>query len=111
MRGHANFIEYTPLFFIMLFLLEYMETPSITLHVLAIIFLVGIINHDLLFSFLTVRGIKLRTLKALFLAALINFVHSIESFNWILPATILSVLPCGYRLALKSLSTKIHLLD
>ena len=98
-RGHGNFVEYAPLFFIMFFLLEYVETPKITLHIIAIVFLLGRISHGLLFSFLTFKSIALRTigmlgtLIAMFLAALINFVHYVASFNWSLPVTILSILP------------------
>ena len=98
-RGHANFVEYAPLFFIMLFILEYVETPAISLHVLAITFLLGRISHGLLFSFLTYKSIALRTigmlgtLFALFLAAFINFLHYVASFNWTLPSTILNALP------------------
>ena len=78
----------------MLFLLEYMETPAITLHTLAIIFLIEEC-HGLLFSFLTHKSIVLRTigmlgtLIALFLAALINFAHYLASFNLIFANVIL----------------------
>ena len=98
-RGHGNFVEYAPLFFIMFFLLEYVETPEITLHIIAIVFLLGRISHGLLFSFLTFKSIALRTigmlgtLIAMFLAALINFLHYVASFNWSLAVTILSILP------------------
>ena len=98
-RGHGNFVEYAPLFFIMLFLLEYMETPAITLHTLAIIFWIGRVSHGLLFSFLTHKSIVLRTigmlgtLIALFLAALINFAHYLASFNLIFANVILKALP------------------
>lgn len=98
-RGHANFVEYAPLFFIMLFLLEYVGTPKITLHILATVFLLGRLSHGFLFSFFTFKSIVLRTigmlgtLIALFLAALINFVHYVASFNWTLAVTILSILP------------------
>ncbi len=64
-RGHGNFVEYAPLFFIMLFLLEYMKTPAITLHILATIFLIGRLSHGLLFSFLTRKSIVLRTIGML----------------------------------------------
>ena len=83
----------------MLFILEYVETPAISLHVLAITFLLGRISHGLLFSFLTYKSIALRTigmlgtLIALFLAAFINFLHYIASFNWTLTSTILNALP------------------
>ena len=98
-RGHGNFVEYAPLFFIMLFLLEYMKTPAITLHILATIFLIGRLSHGLLFSFLTRKSIVLRTigmlgtLIALFLAALINFAHYLASFNLIFANVILKALP------------------
>ena len=98
-RGHANFVEYAPLFFIMLFILEHVGTPAISLHVLAITFLLGRISHGLLFSFLTYKSIALRTigmlgtLIALFLAAFFNAVQYIASFNWALANTILSALP------------------
>ena len=83
----------------MLFILEYAETPAISLHVLAIIFLLGRISHGLLFSFLTYKSIALRTigmlgtLIALFLAAFINAVQYLASFNWALANTVLSALP------------------
>ena len=98
-RGHGNFVEYVPLFFIMLFLLEYMKTPANTLHILATIFLIGRLSHGILFSFLTRKSIVLRTigmlgtLIALFLAALINFVHYLASFNLSLANVILKALP------------------
>ena len=98
-RGHGNFVEYAPLFFIMLFLLEYMETPAITLHLLATFFFIGRFCHGLLFSFLTSKNIILRTigmlgtLVALFLAALINFVHYVASFNWTVATMVLKALP------------------
>ena len=98
-RGHGNFVEYAPLFFIMLFLLEYMKTPAITLHILATIFLIGRLSHGLLFSFLTRKSIVLRTigmlgtLIALFLVALINFAHYLASFNLIFANAILKALP------------------
>ena len=87
-RGHGNFIEYTPLFFIMFFLLEYMGTPEITLHTVAIIFLIGRLSHGILFSFLTFKSFALRaigmtgTLLGLFLAAFMNFIHYMVSFQW-----------------------------
>ena len=98
-RGHANFVEYAPLFFIMLFILEHVGTPAISLHFLAITFLLGRISHGLLFSFLTYKSIALRTigmlgtLIALFLAAFINAIQYIASFNWAFANTILSALP------------------
>ena len=98
-RGHGNFIEYTPLFFIMFFLLEYMGTPEITLHTVAIIFLIGRFSHGLLFSFLTFKSFALRaigmtgTLLGLFLAAFMNFIHYMVSFHWPIFIKVLNFFP------------------
>jgi uncharacterized membrane protein YecN with MAPEG domain len=44
-RGHANFIEYTPVFLILLGLLEYMQFSDFCAYLLGTIFLIARISH------------------------------------------------------------------
>ena len=80
-RGHGNFIEYAPLFFILLYLAEEAGTHNHILHSLAIMFMIGRLMHGILFSFMLRKSIVLRgggmffTLLALGLVGLVNFVQ------------------------------------
>ncbi len=40
-RAHGNFVEYTPIFLILLFLCEYQGLPAVVLHLAGIVFLFG----------------------------------------------------------------------
>ena len=85
-RGHGNFIEYAPLFFILLYLAEEAGTHNHILHSLAIMFMIGRIMHGILFSFMLRKSIVLRgggmflTLLALGLVGLVNFVQYIAIY-------------------------------
>ena len=59
-RGHGNFIEYAPLFFILLYLAEEAGTHNHILHSLAIMFMIGRLMHGILFSFMLRKSIALR---------------------------------------------------
>ncbi|MDC3108419.1 MAPEG family protein [Paracoccaceae bacterium] len=59
-RGHGNFIEYAPLFFILLYLVEEAGTHNHILHSLAIMFMIGRLMHGILFSFMLKKSIILR---------------------------------------------------
>ena len=80
-RGHGNFIEYAPLFFILLYLAEEAGTHNHILHSLAIMFMIGRLMHGILFSLMLRKSIFLRgggmflTLLALGLVGLVNFVQ------------------------------------
>ena len=82
-RGHGNFIEYAPLFFILLYLAEEAGTHNHILHSLAIMFMIGRLMHGILFSFMLRKSIALRgggmflTLLSLGLVGLVNFVQYI----------------------------------
>ena len=93
-RGHGNFIEYDPLFFILLYLAEEAGTHNHILHSLAIMFMIGRLMHGILFSFMLRKSIVLRgggmflTLLALGLVGLVNFVQYIAIYFSIhLPST------------------------
>ncbi len=45
MRAHANFIEYTPLFLLMLYLAEVERLNHISIYILGNLFLVGRLSH------------------------------------------------------------------
>ncbi len=45
MRAHANFIEYTPFFLILLVLVEYQGLPAYGIHALGSVFVLGRIIH------------------------------------------------------------------
>ena len=85
-RGHGNFIEYAPLFFILLYLAEEAGTHNHVLHSLAIMFMIGRLMHGILFSFMLRKSIVLRgggmflTLLALGLVGLVNFVQYIAIY-------------------------------
>ena len=85
-RGHGNFIEYAPLFFILLYLAEEAGTHNHILHSLAIMFMIGRLTHGILFSFMLRKSIALRgggmflTLLALGLVGLVNFVQYITIY-------------------------------
>ena len=85
-RGHGNFIEYAPLFFILLYLAEEAGTHNHILHSLAIMFMIGRVMHGILFSFMLRKSIVLRgggmflTLLALGLVGLVNFVQYIAIY-------------------------------
>ena len=85
-RGHGNFIEYAPLFFILLYLAEEAGTHNHILHSLAIMFMIGRLMHGILFSFMLRKSIVLRgggmflTLLALGLVGLVNFVKYIAIY-------------------------------
>ena len=85
-RGHGNFIEYAPLFFILLYLAEEAGTHNHILHSLAIMFMIGRLMHGILFSFMLRKSIFLRgggmflTLLALGLVGLVNFVQYIAIY-------------------------------
>ena len=85
-RGHGNFIEYAPLFFILLYLAEEAGTHNHILHSLAIMFMIGRLMHGILFSFMLRKSIVLRgggmflTLLALGLVGLINFVQFVAIY-------------------------------
>ena len=85
-RGHGNFIEYAPLFFILLYLAEEAGTHNHILHSLAIMFMIGRLMHGILFSFMLRKSIALRgggmflTLLALGLVGLVNFVQYIAIY-------------------------------
>ncbi len=85
-RGHGNFIEYAPLFFILLYLAEEAGTHNHILHSLAIMFMIGRLMHGILFSFMLRKSIFLRgggmflTLLALGLVGLVNFVQYIAVY-------------------------------
>ena len=85
-RGHGNFIEYAPLFFILLYLAEEAGTHNHILHSLAIMFIIGRVMHGILFSFMLRKSIFLRgggmflTLLALGLVGLVNFVQYIAVY-------------------------------
>ena len=85
-RGHGNFIEYAPLFFILLYLAEEAGTHNHILHSLAIMFTIGRLMHGILFSFMLRKSIVLRgggmflTLLALGLVGLVNFVQYIAIY-------------------------------
>ena len=85
-RGHGNFIEYAPLFFILLYLAEEGGTHNHILHSLAIMFMIGRLMHGILFSFMLRKSIVLRgggmflTLLALGLVGLVNFVQYIAIY-------------------------------
>ena len=85
-RGHGNFIEYAPLFFILLYLAEEAGTHNHILHSLAIMFMIGRLMHGILFSFMLRKSIVLRgggmflTLLALGLVGLVNFVQYIAVY-------------------------------
>ena len=85
-RGHGNFIEYAPLFFILLYLAEEAGTHKHILHSLAIMFMIGRLMHGILFSFMLRKSIVLRgggmflTLLALGLVGLVNFVQYIAIY-------------------------------
>ena len=85
-RGHCNFIEYAPLFFILLYLAEEAGTHNHILHSLAIMFMIGRLMHGILFSFMLRKSIVLRgggmflTLLALGLVGLVNFVQYIAIY-------------------------------
>ena len=85
-RGHGNFIEYAPLFFILLYLAEEAGTHNHILHSLAIMFMIGRLMHGILFSFMLRKSIVLRgggmflTLLALGLVGLVNFVQYISIY-------------------------------
>ena len=85
-RGHGNFIEYAPLFFILLYLAEEAGTHNHILHSLAIMFMIGRLMHGILFSFMLRKSIVLRgggmflTLLALGLVGLVNFVRYIAIY-------------------------------
>ena len=82
-RGHGNFIEYTPLFLILLYLAENAGTQSYILHILAIIFMFERLLHGILFSFLIIQSFILRatgmflTMLGIGLVGLLNFIQSI----------------------------------
>tara|TARA_S200000501_G_C20540701_1_gene619927 strand:- start:146 stop:547 length:402 start_codon:yes stop_codon:yes gene_type:complete len=82
-RGHGNFIEYTPLFLILLYLAENAGTQSYILHILAIIFMFGRLLHGILFSFLIIQSFILRatgmflTMLGIGLVGLLNFIQYI----------------------------------
>ncbi|SNY92725.1 hypothetical protein SAMN04515647_2996 [Cohaesibacter sp. ES.047] len=44
-RSHGNFVEYTPMFLILLALVEYHGLPSLAVHGLGSLFLVGRLSH------------------------------------------------------------------
>ena len=85
-RGHSNFTEYAPLFFILLYLAEEAGTHNHILHSLAIMFMIGRLMHGILFSFMLRKSIALRgggmflTLLALGLVGLVNFVQHIAIY-------------------------------
>tara|TARA_B100001093_G_scaffold458654_1_gene471222 strand:+ start:47 stop:448 length:402 start_codon:yes stop_codon:yes gene_type:complete len=85
-RGHGNFIEYAPLFFILLYIAEEAGTHNHILHSLAIMFMVGRLMHGILFSFMLRNSLVLRgggmflTLLALGLVGLVNFVQYIAIY-------------------------------
>ena len=85
-RGHGNFIEYAPLFFILLYLAEEAGTHNHILHSLAMMFMIGRVMHGILFSFMLRKSIVLRgggmflTLLALGLVGLVNFVQYIAIY-------------------------------
>ena len=85
-RGHGNFIEYTPLFLILLYLAEDASTQSNILHILAIIFMFGRLLHGLLFSFLTNQSFILRatgmflTMLGIGLVGLLNFIQYVRIY-------------------------------
>ena len=85
-RGHGNFIEYAPLFFILLYLAEEAGTHNHILHSLAIMFMIGRLMHGILFSFMLRKSIVLRgggmflTLLALGLVGLVNFVQYVAFY-------------------------------
>lgn len=45
MRSQANFVEYTPIFLILLGLVEYQGLPAFGVHILGLMFLGGRISH------------------------------------------------------------------
>ena len=45
MRVHANFVEYTPFFLVLMALAESLATPKLILHALGAVFVVGRILH------------------------------------------------------------------
>ena len=85
-RGHGNFIEYAPLFFILLYFAEEAGAHNHILHSLAIMFMIGRLMHGILFSFMLRKSIVLRgggmflTLLALGLVGLVNFVQYIAVY-------------------------------
>ena len=85
-RGHGNFIEYAPLFFILLYIAEEAGTHNHILHSLAIMFMVGRLMHGILFSFMLRNSLVLRgggmflTLLALGSVGLVNFVQYIAIY-------------------------------
>ena len=85
-RGHGNFIEYAPLFFILLYLAEEAGTHNHILHSLAIMFMIGRLMHGILFSFMLRKSIILRgggiflTMLALGLVGLLNFVQYVAIY-------------------------------
>ena len=85
-RGHGNFIEYAPLFFILLYLAEIAGTHNHILHSLAVMFMIGRLMHGILFSFMLKKSIILRgggiflTLLALGLVGLLNFVQYVAIY-------------------------------
>jgi uncharacterized membrane protein YecN with MAPEG domain len=85
-RGHGNFIEYAPLFFVLLYLAEESGTHNHILHSLAIMFMIGRLMHGILFSFMLRKSIILRgggmflTLLALGLIGLVNFIQFVAIY-------------------------------
>ena len=52
-RAHGNFCEYTPLFLILLYMLEQQGAAATTIHAYGASFLVGRLMHGVCFGFMT----------------------------------------------------------
>lgn len=44
-RAHANFVEYTPMFLVLLALAEFQSLPAIAVHLLGVVFVIGRVLH------------------------------------------------------------------
>ena len=72
-RAHANFVEYTPIFLILLFSSEYLSAPNVIIHICAITYIFGRVCHFYSIAFFekydddgnVVNSIKLRQIGML----------------------------------------------
>lgn len=44
-RAHANFVEYTPMFLVLLALAEFQNLPAIAVHLFGVVFVIGRVLH------------------------------------------------------------------
>lgn len=75
-RAHQNFIEYTPLFLLLLFFLELIRFNFVFLHIIAITYMIGRLSHafGILFAEPKSKNYKFRIFGMMCTIATIGFI-------------------------------------